>query len=102
MGIDKDNIRLVVHYEIPGSLENYLQEAGRAGRDLADADCTLLYDPGDIDQQFSLAARSEVTLSDMTTVLRAVRRRTERVFAAQKRRETRHRLTEKATLYGRH
>ncbi len=95
MGIDKDNIRLVVHYEIPGSLENYLQEAGRAGRDLADADCTLLYDPGDIDQQFSLAARSEVTLSDMTTVLRAVRRRTERVFAAQKRRETRHRLTEK-------
>ncbi len=85
MGIDKDNIRLVVHYEIPGSLENYLQEAGRAGRDLKDADCTLLYDPDDIDKQFSLAARSEVTIADMNTVLRAVKRRTKEVFTAQAR-----------------
>ncbi len=85
MGIDKDNIRLVVHYEIPGSLENYLQEAGRAGRDLKDAACALLYDPDDIDKQFSLAARSEVTIADMNAVLRAVKRRTKEVFTAQAR-----------------
>ena len=87
MGIDKDNIRLVVHYEIPGSLENYLQEAGRAGRDLKDADCALFYDPDDIDKQFSLAARSEVTVADMNAVLRAVKCRTKEVFTAQKRKE---------------
>jgi ATP-dependent DNA helicase RecQ len=43
MGIDKANIRLVIHYDMPAGLEAYYQEAGRAGRDGGDADCVLLH-----------------------------------------------------------
>lgn len=74
MGIDKPDIRLVVHGDVPGSLENYLQEAGRAGRDRAPARCTLLFSTEDVDRQFSLSARSRLARHEIGAILKAVRR----------------------------
>jgi len=48
MGIDKKNIRFVIHYQCPSSLESYCQEIGRAGRDLKIAHCYLLFNPNDL------------------------------------------------------
>ena len=74
MGIDKPDIRLVVHGDIPGSLENYLQEAGRAGRDRDPANCVLLFSPEDVERQFSLSARSRLARHEIGAILKALRR----------------------------
>lgn len=74
MGIDKPDIRLVVHGDIPGSLENYLQEAGRAGRDRDHADCVLLFEPDDVERQFQLSARSRLARHEIGAILKAIRR----------------------------
>lgn len=47
MGINKENIRFVIHYDLPDSPENYLQEVGRAGRDGNPSQAILLYEEGD-------------------------------------------------------
>ena len=73
MGIDKPNVRLVIHADIPGSLENYLQEAGRAGRDQQQAHCVLLYTPEDVERQFGMTAHSRLSQKDINAVLRAIR-----------------------------
>ena len=73
MGIDKPDVRLVVHADIPGSLENYLQEAGRAGRDQWAARCVLLYTLEDVERQFGMSARSRLTRQEIHGVLKALR-----------------------------
>ncbi len=74
MGIDEPCVRLVVHLDIPGSLENYLQEAGRAGRDRVSAHCLLLFAEPDVDRQFDLLDRSCLKPDDISAILLAVRR----------------------------
>jgi ATP-dependent DNA helicase RecQ len=58
MGIDRSNIRFVLHARMPKSVEHYQQETGRAGRDGLDAECVLLYSGGDTFQWRSLTERS--------------------------------------------
>ena len=74
LGIDKEDVRLVIHADMPGTLENYIQEAGRAGRDLDDAHCILLYDEEDAERQFGLGAYSRLNRRDIAQILRALRR----------------------------
>lgn len=73
MGVDKSDVRLVIHLDTPGSLENYLQEAGRAGRDQDPARCILLFDDADLDVQFRLLKQSRLSQHDIHSILKALR-----------------------------
>jgi len=73
MGVDKPDIRYVIHVDSPGSLENYLQEAGRAGRDGAKAECILLFDENDLETQHNFVAFSKITKKDIQIIWKAIR-----------------------------
>lgn len=72
MGIDKPDVRSVVHADVPDCLENYYQEAGRAGRDGQKSFAVLLYDDNDITELESLAAIRYPSLDDMKKVYQSV------------------------------
>ena len=74
MGVDKKDVGLVVHYNISDSLENYVQEAGRAGRDpQMQADCYVLYTDSDLDKHFVLLNQTKLSISEIQQVWKAIK-----------------------------
>lgn len=74
MGVDKKDVGLVVHYDISDSLENYVQEAGRAGRDPSlSARCYVLYSDNDLDKHFILLNQTKLSISEIQQIWKAVK-----------------------------
>jgi ATP-dependent DNA helicase RecQ len=72
MGIDKSNLRFVIHFDFPGSITAYYQEVGRAGRDNLPAEGILLYDPADGRVQKYFIESSQPSLSDFHYILQCL------------------------------
>lgn len=74
MGVDKKDVRLVIHYDISDSLENYVQEAGRAGRDPSiAAECYVLFHDNDLDKHFVLLNQTKLSISEIQQVWKAMK-----------------------------
>lgn len=74
MGVDKSNVKLVIHYDISDSLENYVQEAGRAGRNQSlQAECYILFNDEDLDKHFILLNQTKLSINEIQQVWKAVK-----------------------------
>lgn len=74
MGVDKKDVGMVIHYEISDSLENYIQEAGRAGRDEnISADCYVLFNDDDLNKHFMLLNQTRMSIKEIQQVWKAIK-----------------------------
>lgn len=74
MGVDKKDVGLVIHYDISDSLENYIQEAGRAGRDASIlADCYVLFNDDDLNKHFILLNQTKLSLQEIQQIWKAIK-----------------------------
>ena len=74
MGVDKKDVGMVIHYEISDSLENYIQEAGRAGRDEnIMADCFVLFNEEDLNKHFILLNQTKLSVKEIQQVWKAIK-----------------------------
>jgi len=74
MGVDKKDVGMVIHYEISDSLENYIQEAGRAGRDeKIVADCYVLFNEEDLSKHFILLNQTKLSIKEIQQIWRAIK-----------------------------
>ncbi|MCM1218969.1 MAG: RecQ family ATP-dependent DNA helicase [Lachnospiraceae bacterium] len=74
MGVDKKDVKLVIHYDISDSLENYVQEAGRAGRDEdINAECIILFNNEDLDKHFMLLNQTKLSIGEIQEVWKAIK-----------------------------
>ncbi|GAB1476482.1 RecQ family ATP-dependent DNA helicase [Bacillota bacterium] len=74
MGVDKSDVGLIIHYNISDSLENYIQEAGRAGRDESlDADCYVLFSEKDVDKHLMMLNQTKLTIREIQQIWRGIK-----------------------------
>ncbi len=74
MGVDKKDVGMVIHYDISDSLENYIQEAGRAGRDESiTADCFVLFNEEDLSKHFILLNQTKLSIKEIQQVWKAIK-----------------------------
>lgn len=74
MGVDKKDVGMVIHYEISNSLENYIQEAGRAGRDEhISADCFILFNEEDLNKHFMLLNQTKISIKEIQQIWKAIK-----------------------------
>ncbi|MCU7940651.1 MAG: RecQ family ATP-dependent DNA helicase [gamma proteobacterium symbiont of Bathyaustriella thionipta] len=74
MGIDKPDIRHVIHYEVSSSLEDYMQESGRAGRDGEESHCHIHFNDEDFDKIFFSLIRQKVTQPEIRKIFQSIKR----------------------------
>ena len=74
MGVDKSDVGIVIHYDISDSLENYVQEAGRAGRDESiNAECYILFNEEDLDKHFILLNQTKISSKEINQIWKAIK-----------------------------